>query len=396
MCRNSFQLLTIVLISVGSSAEVPSGYKWNLPPGVSPPRVPAGNPLTPAKAGLGRFLFYDKRMSINGTQSCASCHVQELAFTDGKAAAVGATGEAHMRGAMSLVNVAYSTVLTWSNPSLKTLEEQALTPMFSTHPVELGMPADGAEFLRIAKNDAVYRQLFARAFPGEGQPFSIRNVVGAIASFERTIVSASSPYDRYHFLQEDNAISASAKRGELLFFLDASTRCFRCHGGFNFSDSTGQFHNTGLYNLSSVLSYPAPNFGIYGQTRNPADVGKFKAPSLRNIALTAPYMHDGSIATLSEVIEHYMAGGRTIAGGAHAGVGSLNPNKDKLIHQFSLTAQAKKDLIAFLESLTDEDVIHNPKFSNPWPNELASVPVRQRRDSASIAAQDHDALKRTK
>ena len=351
-----------------AAAEAPAQYRWELPPGAPPPRVPAENPLTPAKAELGRSLFYDKRISLNATQSCGSCHRQELAFTDGKAAAVGATGESHRRGAMTLVNVAYGEVFNWSNPTVRSLEQQALTPMFGTHPIELGVPERGAKFLRLAMSDPVYRELFSRAYPGEPQPFTIRNVMRAIACFERSIVSAGSPYDRYHFGQDENAISAAAKRGEILYFLDGAGRCFRCHGGFTLGGSDARFHNTGLYNLNGLLSYPAPNVGIYEHTKNPADVGKLKAPSLRNIALTAPYMHDGSIASLPEVLEHYVAGGRTVSRGANAGVGSRNPHKDQLIHEFFLTDQNKMDLIAFLESLTDERVIHDRRFSDPWRN----------------------------
>jgi cytochrome c peroxidase len=143
-----------------------------------------------------------------------------------------------------------------------------------------------------------------------------------------------------------------------------------CHGGFNFSDASGtvpvEFHNTGLYNVAGPFSYPAPNLGTYEHTRRTEDVGKFKAPTLRNIALTAPYMHDGSIATLEEVVDHYAAGGRTIGGGPFAGVGHDNPAKDKLIHGFYLTPQNRADLVAFLVSLTDEGVIGNERFSNPW------------------------------
>jgi cytochrome c peroxidase len=364
---------TWCLIVIGLAAglacvagEAPAKYRWDLPPGAPRPRVPADNPLTCAKAELGRYLFYDKRISINGTESCGSCHRQELAFTDARAASVGATGELHKRGAMTLVNVAYSKVFNWSNPTVKSLEQQALTPMFGTHPLELGVSQGGAKFLRLAMFDAVYRNLFPRAYPGEPLPFTIRNVIRAIASFERTIVSADSPYDRYHFGQDENAISAAAKRGELLYFLDGAGRCFRCHGGPTLGGADSIFHNTGLYNLNGLFSYPPPNIGIYEYTKNPADAGKFKAPSLRNIALTAPYMHDGSIASLAEVLEHYVAGGRTIRSGPNTGMGSRNAHKDELIHEFFLTPQNKLDLVAFLESLTDDRVIHDRRFSDPW------------------------------
>ena len=348
-------------------------YVWKLPKGFPKPRIPADNPMTPAKVELGRYLFYDTRMSVNGKQSCATCHRQELAFTDGKSRAAGTTGEMHPRGSMSLVNVAYSSVLTWSDPGQRTLEKQALTPMFSAHPIELGMQNNGDDYLRVIASDPAYAKMFPAAFPGEQNPFTIANVTKAIASFERTIIGGGSPYDRYHYDGDDKAISDSAKRGEVLFFSEPLS-CFRCHGGFNFSDTTDfegrresppEFHNTGLYNLAGALSYPAANTGIYEHTRQPADVGKFKAPTLRNVAVTAPYMHDGSIATLEGVLDHYSAGGRTITDSPYAGDGSRNPNKDPLIRGFKLTPQDRADLIAFLESLTDEEIIHDPKFGNP-------------------------------
>jgi cytochrome c peroxidase len=350
-------------------------YQWNLPSGFPRPRVPSTNPMSETKARLGRYLFYDKRMSVNHTQSCATCHRPELAFTDGRITSVGATSQSHPRNAMSLVNVAYSSTLTWSNPELRSLEEQALIPMFSEHPVELGLGGRENSFASGLRSDSVYRALFPKSFPEMKEPFTIGNVAKALAAFERTIISARSPYDRYYFGGDQNAISDSAKRGELLFFNDRVAGCFRCHGGFSFSDATEyegsdqppvEFHNTGLYNLPDRFSYPWPNLGIYEHTQKPADVGKFKTPTLRNVALTAPYMHDGTIATLEEVIDHYAVGGRTISSGPNAGRGHDNPNKDARIAGIPLTAQHRKDLLAFLHSLTDTEVLHDPKFSNPW------------------------------
>lgn len=348
-------------------------YTWNLPKGFPKPFVPADNPMTAAKVELGRYLFYDARMSVNGKTSCATCHKQELAFTDGRAVGLGATGESHSRGAMSLVNVAYSAALTWSNPKMTRLEEQALVPMFGEHPIELGL-REGDKFLPTVRADAKYQALFAEAFPEDSDRFSINNVTKAIACFERSIISGRSPYDRYHYQREDDAVSDAAKRGEILFF-NQHLLCFQCHGGFNFSDTSisessprrrAEFHNTGLYNVAGASSYPTPNVGIYEFTQAPADMGKFKAPTLRNIAVTAPYMHDGSIPTLEGVLDHYAAGGRTIASGPNAGVGHDNPNKDSRIEGFELSKQDRADLIEFLKSLTDQEVLHDPRFSDPW------------------------------
>jgi len=356
-------------------AETVAGqaYSWNLPKGFPKPHVPAGNPMTEAKVELGRHLFYDTRMSVNRQASCATCHKQEFAFTDSRAVSIGATGQPHSRSAMSLVNVAYSAVLTWSNPRMKELEDQVLVPMFGDHPVELGL-REGDGFLPMLRADPRYQPLFARTFPDDADPFTLKNVAKALAAFERSIISAPSPYDRYHYGGEDTAVSDSAKRGEILFF-NQHLSCFRCHGGFNFSDATVSernagkevdFHNTGLYKIAGLFSYPAPNVGTYEYTRIAADVGKFKTPTLRNIAITAPYMHDGSIATLAGVLDHYAAGGRTIESGPDAGIGHDNPNKDHLIAGFQLSRQDRADLIAFLESLTDEEIRHDPKFANPW------------------------------
>jgi len=354
-------LATLAFIAVPPALA--ADWSWNLAKGFPVPPVPSDNPMSAAKAELGRYLFYDTRMSLNGKEACATCHQQSLAFTDGRAVAVGATGQSHSRSAMSLVNIAYAGALTWSNPQLKKLEDQALVPMYGDHPVELGL-RDGDGFLARLRSDATYGALFQRAFPADADGFTVANVTKALASFERTIISARSPYDRYHYYRDDNAVSESAKRGEVLFF-NQHIGCFRCHSGFNFSDATVnernagrpiEFHNTGLYNLPGLLSYPAPNVGIYEFTKAPADVGKFKTPTLRNIALTAPYMHDGSVPTLDAVLDHYSAGGR----------GHANPNKDSLIAGFTLSSQDRADLIAFLNTLTDQALIHDPAFSNPF------------------------------
>lgn len=354
-------------------------YEWSLPAGFPLPNVPPGNPMTAEKVALGRHLFYDKRLSLNQTQSCATCHQQQLAFTDGRARGLGSTKQLHPRGPMSLLNVAYAPVLTWVNPNVRTLEQQALVPMFGEDPVELGM--SGKEDLLADRLRAVplYRKLFTEAFPGERDPVTTGNITKAIASFERTILSGDSPYDRYRNGDDPDAVSDSAKRGEGLFFSE-KLECFHCHGGFNFTGSVDyldkgfaevEFHNTGLYNLKGKFSYPEPNLGLYLFTHQESDVGKFKAPTLRNIAVTAPYMHDGSVKTLAEAIDHYSAGGRTIKTGPHAGVGADNPNKSEFVKPFSLTPQEKEDLLAFLRSLTDETVLSDARFSDPWTPQVS-------------------------
>jgi len=329
--------------------------------------------MTQQKVELGRYLFYDTRLSLNQTQSCATCHRQERAFTDGRARGRGSTGELHPRGPMSLVNVAYSPALTWANPLVRTLEAQALVPMFGETPVELGMSGKDAILLERLKGDAVYRKLFAKAFPSEADPFSIHAITQAIASFERTILSGDSPYDRYRLGDDPAAIPESAKRGEALFFSER-LECFHCHGGFNFTGTVDyldkgfaevEFHNTGLYNLKGKFSYPLPNLGLYEFTHQEEDIGKFKAPTLRNIAVTGPYMHDGSVKSLEEVVDHYSSGGRTVMSGPNAGVGAENPNKSEFIKRFALTPREKADLISFLKSLTDQRLFTDPTLSDP-------------------------------
>lgn len=353
------------------AAQLPA-FDWQLPSGFPVPAVPDDNPMSAAKVELGRYLFYDTRLSANRTQACASCHEQARAFTDGRATSLGSTGSSTPRNAQSLANVAYAATLTWANPLQTSLERQALVPLFGDNPVELGMSAQADLEARLL-GVALYQQLFRAAFPDDGA-ITTHHVVQALASFQRTLLSGSSPFDRWLYGSDPDALSASAKRGYELFNSER-LECFHCHVGFNLTDHvtfaddpfySAPFHNTGLYNIDGKGAYPEPNTGVYDVTRDKADMGRFKAPTLRNIALTAPYMHDGSIATLGEVLDHYAAGGRTIASGANAGNGSASPRKSVLIAGFELSASERADVLAFLESLTDEQFVTDPRFSNPW------------------------------
>ncbi len=350
-------------------------FTWDLPKGFPVPNVPEDNPMSYAKVDLGRYLFYDKRLSGNETFSCASCHQQSRAFTDGLPRAMGSTGQTHPRNSMSLTNVAYATTLTWANPLLSTFAQQALGPMFGTSPVELGLDGLEDEMLARLRDDERYQSMFPAAFPDDDDPFTTGNVVRAIGTFERTLISGHSPFDRWLYEFDDAALSDSAKRGMDLFFSERM-ECFHCHGGFNFTDSVSHagspfqesnFHNTGLYNIDGNGAYPPDNTGIMAITGKPDDMGRFKAPTLRNIELTAPYMHDGSIATLEDVItEQYGHGGRLITSGPYAGDGSLSPLKSGFMIGFSLSPQELEDVVNFLKSLTDEEFVTNPKFSDPF------------------------------
>ncbi|HSQ13639.1 MAG TPA: di-heme enzyme, partial [Candidatus Deferrimicrobium sp.] len=311
---------------------VDNAFHWELPAWVPPPRQPADNPATPAKVELGRHLFYDQRLSADETMSCATCHEQARAFTDGKKTAVGITGEVSKRNSMALANVAYLPTLTWGNPQIESLEVQALIPVFGEHPVEMGMAGKEALLFERLKGEPIYQKLFADAFSeqsrtSEAQLYSLSTVTKAIAAFQRTLLSFNAPYDHYKYGKDKTAISTSAKRGEALFFGE-KMECYHCHAGFNFTDNIQHsklvfpekgFHNTGLYNEDSKGAYPPGHGGIGEFTGRDDDMGKFRTPSLRNVALTAPYMHDGSIASLEEVIRnHYAKKGRAVDAGKPA------------------------------------------------------------------------------
>ncbi len=348
-------------------------WSWNLPVNFATPAVPADNPMSEEKFQLGRYLFHDTRLSGNGTQSCASCHVQSLAFTDGKAVATGSTGEKTARSAMPIANAAYHPTFNWANSATTSLEQQMETPLFATSPVELGInDSNRATVLKRFQDDSDYVARFGRAFPGEASPISFTNIIKAIATFERGMLSGDSKYDRYQKGQA--TLTASEERGRNLFFTEKA-ECFHCHGSFNFNDQLKHagsrsvetpFHNTGLYNIDGKGGFPAPNRGIFELTGKAEDMGAFRAQSLRNVAVTAPYMHDGSIATLEEVLDFYAAGGRHITSGPLAGDGRNNPYKSDLISRIDLDAQEKADLIAFLKTLTDESLLTSSRFSNPF------------------------------
>ncbi len=289
---------------------------------------------------------------------------------------------------MSLANVAYNATLAWADPALTSLEVQARVPMFNRHPVELGVEGDGTAMVGRLARDPAYDAAVAAAFPAgdAAERITVDRVVQAIAAFERTLISGGSAYDALVYLDDRSALSEPAKRGMRLFF-SPELGCLHCHSGFNFSGPTvaagtprrklrsaGLFHNTGLYNLGKRGLYPATNPGLAEHTSRRRDDGRFRAPTLRNVAITAPYMHDGSIPTLEDVVDHYAAGGRTIETGPYAGAGSENPRKSPLVRGFLVTESEEGDLVAFLESLTDEAFVTDPRFSDPFAIGSASGP----------------------
>jgi len=374
--KDVLTLIFLVFVSACSGGGEGGGSQQKLdfiPAGFPNPEIPSDNNLTPEKIELGRHLFYDVRLSLNQTTSCGSCHLQEKAFTDGRRLSIGSTGESHPRNSISIVNSAYQTTLNWANPLVTTLEQQLLIPLFSEHPVELGFAGHDDELVRRFQTDQNYIEMFKVSFPGESDPINLKNIAKAIASFERRIVSGNSAYDRFVYQGDQSAMSTSALRGMNLFFSER-IECDHCHAGFNFSspanhdgvaEKRSQFENNGLYNIGNDGSYPPNNTGLFEFTGVISDMGKFRPPSLRNVELTAPYMHDGSIATLEEVIDHYSRGGREIKSGIFKGDGKNSPFKSSLIFGFELSSQEKKDLVNFLKSLTDTDLISDGELSDP-------------------------------
>ena len=351
-----------------------SAWFGELPTGFPTPYVSPDQKMGPEKIKLGRHLFYDQRLSGSGTHSCASCHDQSRAFTDGRAKSLGSTGDETLRNSMALINIAFNSAFTWGNPSLSTLEEQILIPLFGEQPIELGVGGREEEILERLTLDDTYIELFSAAFPNESDPITIRHIVSSIASFTRSLISGNSPFDRYVYHGEQEALSKSALRGMELFFSER-LECHHCHGGFNFSFSSTHegsgsleiaFHNTGLYNLDGEGAAPVGSQGVFEHSGDLRDMGKFRAPTLRNIEFTSPYMHDGSIESLEEVIRFYEAGGRLISEGQLKGDGRISPLKSELISGFTLTETERADLIEFLNSLTDEDFLVNERFSDPW------------------------------
>jgi len=342
-----------------------AGFVWQLPPGFPIPRVPPDNPMTPVKVALGRRLFHDPRLSGDGTVACASCHDPARAYTDGRARAMGIRGNIHPRSAMSLTNVAYNATLGWDDPALTRLEDQARVPLFNTQPPEMGVANREDDVMKRFKDDSQYRALFLEAFPEDQDPLTMRNVTYALAAFERTLTSGNSLYDRWAYGGEADALDPDERAGARLFF-SRRLNCFRCHAGFNFSgpvvyegsaEPAARFHNTGLYNEDGRGAYPAPNTGVHRHSGRDADMGQFRAPTLRNIALTAPYMHDGSLPTLGAVLEHYAAGGRARYSSPHSGTFPAGAATDPLVAGFVLTPEERGQLVAFLQTLTDASFV---------------------------------------
>jgi cytochrome c peroxidase len=354
------------LLTACTAAVTPLPRVGSLPSGVEAPPALTHDPGSAAEFVLGRHLFYDIRLSGNGTQACATCHAPSLAFSEGRRTSTGAYGDRHPRNAQALVNVAWYASLTWDDPTQLTVEQQLMTPLFGTNPVEMGIRGREVEVLARLRAEPRYAHLFAEAFPGQADPVTFDNIRRALAVFTRGLTSFDAPYDRYT-RGDSAAISDAAKRGAALF-AGARLGCTGCHNGPNFStpgaqtsDPLDAFANTGVYAVNSTN-----NPGAQRVTGDTMHTGQMRVPTLRNIALTGPYLHDGSAASLDEVIDAYARGGRLLSHGPLAGDGRANPYKDARIRGFALSETERDDLIAFLNSLTDESFARNPVFADPW------------------------------
>lgn len=317
-------LALVLALGVATSVAANDEYEWRLPRGFPTPAVPADNPMSDAKVALGRRLFFDARLSATGHYSCASCHDPAKAFTDGRARALGATGLPTANGSMSLANVAYNTSFGWTKPNVRTLEQQMLEPLLNEHPIELGLKGHETEVLKRLSSDASYPQAFGYVFPEANGHIELQHVVKSIAAFERTLVSGNSPFDRYVFGGEHRALTDEAKRGMALFFSER-VGCAGCHSGFNFS---------GAWRDSQADAEPS-------LTRNGTGPEPTRIPTLRNIEVTAPYMHDGRFSTLEAVLDHYQRAEAT------------NELEPLTLRAFTLNDTERRELIAFLKSLTD-------------------------------------------
>ncbi len=313
----------IFLFSAAAADTKPDDIR--VPLGLLPIQWPKDNPYSKEKVELGRLLYFDRRLSSDGTVSCASCHHPKFAFSDGNRVSTGIKGQKGDRNSPTVFNRAYSLAQFWDGRAA-TLEDQAKGPM--ANPIEMGNTHDA--IVANLKKIPGYKAQFAKVFGSD--EITIDHVAKALATYERTILSGNSPYDRYR-AGDRKAMTAQQVRGWEVFRDKA--KCDQCHEGINFT--TNAYHNLGV-----GMDKANPDVGRYGVTHNPQDWGAFKTPTLREIANTGPYMHDGSLKTLEQVVDFYDKGGIP------------NKNLDERIKPLKLTARDKADLVAFLKALSGE------------------------------------------
>jgi cytochrome c peroxidase len=316
-------LCLALTVSVAQAAEKADS---KLPLGLKPLAVPSDNPHSAAKVELGKQLYFDPRLSRDNTVSCATCHDPKKGWSNGEAVATGIGGQQGGRSSPTIINSAYSYFQFWDGRAIQ-LEGQALGPIENPIEMDLKLPALVEKLNKIPG----YRQQFQTVF---GTDVTSDGIAKAIAAFERTILSGDAPYDRFK-AGDEKALSPAAQRGMKVFFNKG--HCSACHSGHNFSD--GAFHNIGV-----GLKKSEPDLGRYAISKLVGDRGAFKTPTLREIARTAPYMHDGSLKTLEDVVEYYHAGGEA------------NDQLDEEIFPLKLTDEEKADLVTFLkEGLSSEN-----------------------------------------
>ena len=333
--RYTYLFVLIVLLSAcQKDIDVPTDLQ-KIPSWFPEMPIPADNQLTKARIDLGRKLFYDTRLSRDNSISCATCHLLDQAFTDGIPIAIGIEDRLGLRNTPTLANVGYTDRM-FMDGGVTTLELQAQSPIFTHEEMDFTI----AEFLVRIEDDGEYERMFDEAY---GQPPGAFGISRGIAAFERTFISANSRFDRYEYQNDLSALSQAEIRGRELFF-SSETGCTDCHVPPLFTNF--EYENIGLYETYA-------DSGRARITELSTDNGKFKVPTLRNIAVTAPYMHDGSSWTLEEVVDHFNSGG----------VGHANQNQ--LIRPLNLTDQQKQDLIAFLGSLTDDAFLNDPDLAEP-------------------------------
>lgn len=328
----TFALVVIACNFESNTALSNEPVKYRAPKYFPEMPIPGDNLPTEARLLLGRKLFYEKRLSENGTTSCGSCHITSMAFTDGEKKSMGAHGKTLARNTSTLANLGWSPHLL-SEGGVKSLELQALGPTQDSS--EMSLPLHLA--VKKLSNDKEYQNLSMIAY---NRPLDEYVIIRAIACFERSLISADSRFDRWYYLKKSNEFNENEKRGFDLF-MSEKLACGSCHTPPFFTDY--KFYNIGLFETDQ-------DAGRERVTYAAADRGKFKTPTLRNIELTAPYMHDGSMSSLEEVIEFYNNGGKR------------NINKDNRIKPLYLTDDEKSDLLAFLKSLTDWNFVQNQTF----------------------------------
>ncbi len=319
---------------------------------------------------LGHHLFFERKLSFNHSKSCASCHSPELAFTDGYRRSVASNGENLSHNAPSLFNISGNNFFDWDNSFVNSLKKQIQRPLYSKHPLELGLDLDTLALFSFFERDSLYSSLFVNAFQDENRKYTTAHVEESIIEYVKNLVSQNSKYDKYSKGQK-TILTKSEMDGMILFF-SAKLKCSRCHTPplftkTNLSINTDTVYaNIGMYNINNKNEYPSDDKGLAKRSKKNSDDGKFKIPSLRNVMLTAPYMHDGSMTTIQEVIDMYAAGGRNIKSGFQKGDGRTHLNKHPFISGFAISDVEKKELISFLSALTDTSYLKNSLFLNPF------------------------------